>query len=222
MMSPMEPPKLFDVADFSKAAAMAFLEDMISSGKIKASTGQSWRSAARKVLADFSDDQDVRAINIEEAVRALESTEAKNLSKLTLLIYRRRTESLIREFQRYLESPDDYDGVRDSSEELNSDEARHGARAGEDSGHQQSRGSSASSRSAPIAAETATKLGVNGALGQARAEVLPVVALTAKDWLNVPFPLRPDSVATVQIPRDLTKDEAGRLCTFIQALAQPK
>jgi hypothetical protein len=38
--------------------------------------------------------------------------------------------------------------------------------------------------------------------------------------LALPFPLRPNLLAQVVIPRDMTKDEAERLCAFIKALAQ--
>jgi hypothetical protein len=37
--------------------------------------------------------------------------------------------------------------------------------------------------------------------------------------MTLPFPLRPKFLAQVVIPRDLTRDEATRLCAFIQALA---
>jgi hypothetical protein len=37
--------------------------------------------------------------------------------------------------------------------------------------------------------------------------------------LTVPFPLRPDFLASVQIPRDLRKGEADRLAAFIKTLA---
>lgn len=37
--------------------------------------------------------------------------------------------------------------------------------------------------------------------------------------LDIPFPLRPDFVATIQIPRDMKRIEAERLAAFVRTLA---
>jgi hypothetical protein len=39
--------------------------------------------------------------------------------------------------------------------------------------------------------------------------------------LNVPFPLRDGWVATVQVPRDITPEEAGRLADMVRLLGVP-
>lgn len=36
------------------------------------------------------------------------------------------------------------------------------------------------------------------------------------------YPLRPDYMAQIVVPRDMTEREAERLCEFIKSLAQPK
>ena len=36
--------------------------------------------------------------------------------------------------------------------------------------------------------------------------------------ISYPFPLRPDTIVTLQLPKDLTQEEAERLHTFMQAL----
>lgn len=36
-----------------------------------------------------------------------------------------------------------------------------------------------------------------------------------------PFPLRPDLIAQVLVPRNLSKPEADRLCDFVRSLATP-
>jgi hypothetical protein len=36
------------------------------------------------------------------------------------------------------------------------------------------------------------------------------------------FPIRPGRIAQVVIPRDLTRDEADRLCRFVATLATPE
>lgn len=40
--------------------------------------------------------------------------------------------------------------------------------------------------------------------------------------LALPFPLRPTFLAQVVVPRDLTTDEAERLCALVTALAVPE
>lgn len=37
--------------------------------------------------------------------------------------------------------------------------------------------------------------------------------------LVFPFPLRPKYLAQICIPRDMTKEEAERLCAFVRSLA---
>lgn len=41
-------------------------------------------------------------------------------------------------------------------------------------------------------------------------------------WISYPVPLRPNFIATLDLPRDLTKQEADRLAAFIATLAQPE
>ena len=40
--------------------------------------------------------------------------------------------------------------------------------------------------------------------------------------LVLPFPLRSDFLAQITVPIDMTKEEADRLCAFVQSLAQAK
>jgi|PlaIllAssembly_1097288.scaffolds.fasta_scaffold1856607_2 hypothetical protein len=40
--------------------------------------------------------------------------------------------------------------------------------------------------------------------------------------LCLPYPLRPDFLAQVVVPRDMTIVEAERLCAFVLALVMPK
>jgi hypothetical protein len=52
------------------------------------------------------------------------------------------------------------------------------------------------------------------------------MALSAKwleptNWIEVPFNLRPDFVAYVQVPKDLTRAEAERLSEMVLALGLP-
>jgi hypothetical protein len=39
--------------------------------------------------------------------------------------------------------------------------------------------------------------------------------------LVMPYPLRKDYLAQVVVPRTLTREEAQRLCAFVQSLVQP-
>jgi hypothetical protein len=44
------------------------------------------------------------------------------------------------------------------------------------------------------------------------------VTLTA---LALPFPMRPDFLAQIVVPRDMTQAEADRLCALVQSLVFP-
>jgi hypothetical protein len=47
------------------------------------------------------------------------------------------------------------------------------------------------------------------------------IDVNGKAWLAMRFPLRPDFVAEIIIPRDLTSAEADRLAAFIKAIPPP-
>ncbi len=44
-------------------------------------------------------------------------------------------------------------------------------------------------------------------------------SLQPKGMLTLPFPLRPDFLVTIQVPRDLTSSEAARIAAFVKTLA---
>ena len=39
--------------------------------------------------------------------------------------------------------------------------------------------------------------------------------------LVLPFPIRPKYLAQIVVPRDMTKQEADRLCAFVMSVAAP-
>jgi hypothetical protein len=45
--------------------------------------------------------------------------------------------------------------------------------------------------------------------------------LPGTEWMQYPFPLRPDFLARVTLPRDLTKEEAMRLAAYLESLVKP-
>jgi len=49
--------------------------------------------------------------------------------------------------------------------------------------------------------------------------LVPPMPPRRAEALALPFPLRPAFLAQVVVPRDMTKDEARRLCAFIASLA---
>ena len=42
------------------------------------------------------------------------------------------------------------------------------------------------------------------------------------EHICLPFPIRPDFLAQIVAPINMTKDEANRLCVFVMCLAQPE
>lgn len=41
-------------------------------------------------------------------------------------------------------------------------------------------------------------------------------------WISHPYPLRPDFIATIELPRDLTAAEAERLAAMLRTLPIPE
>jgi hypothetical protein len=206
--------RMFD-HEYSKAEAFEFLDMAIALGMINASTGQSWKSAAKKVLTRIEDSEDVRSVNVPAEAALITEEEGYALSPVTIRTYLSRTESLIKEFLKYREDPSGYRGVGeqftgiDLPQDPDSPLQTGGLLANTDS------------RNVPNKL-AGLLLGDRSRRYTFTSDSLTFGNTASKAGLTVPFPLRPEFTANVLIPRDLTKEEADRLCVFIQALAQTK
>jgi hypothetical protein len=179
--------------DYSRPALTGFLNYVSEKGLVNRSTAQGWRVATARVLDDLSppESADVRQVDLDIAFRRFVNKNPGQLSPASLGEYRRRVGTAVEEFVAWAADPAGY-------------RPRFVAR--EARGEGPSRPSRArTSRPPEIAAPPTAPLGAGVAPGS---EALPL-----------PFPIRPDFLAQVVVPRDLSMQEARRLGAFLLTLA---
>lgn len=179
----------------SKSNLLKFIDYAIQKGLVNGNTGGGWKAACSKILEEFGPDDDLSAVDVPSEVLRYNNRHPGVLSPDSLNQYQKRVVLVLGEFSKYLASPTTYKGV-------SSRPATNGKPA-----EKRKTDIKAVPEAAPLAAEPhpAPQRHVTGAVTETS--------------LMMPFPLRPTFLAQIIIPRDLTKDEAVRLCTFIQALA---
>jgi hypothetical protein len=181
------------MSDYSRAALVRFLDMLEKKGLAKRNTANSLRSAASRVLQDLSpeEDADVRRVDVDLAIRRYNNRYPGTLSPDSLAEYQRRVGSAIREFEKYTDNPTSYSGIG------------RGVPSGKGDTPEKPR----IKRAAPVQDEALAlepKPGTGGA---------------TMTGLSLSFPLRPDFLAQVVLPRDLKTEEAKRLAAFIATVA---
>lgn len=181
---------------FSKSSALQFIEFSISKGLVNANTGAGWKAAFVKIMEGFGPDDDLAGVDVQSEVLRYNNRHPGALSPDSLGQYQRRVLTVLDEFAKYSNSPTNYKGLVSRSP-LNATKAVEKKAAQESKGLQ-------TVVNAPASEVIHPK---------------PVTSAVTDTSLMMPFPLRPSFLAQIIIPRDLTKEEATRLCNFIQALA---
>lgn len=181
--------------DYSKRALMDFLETSISRGRINANTGGGIRAACNKILEQVNLDEDIRPFDVKAAITQYNNRHPGELSGDSLRVYESRVRRAIAGFISSMTDPTGSNQIVKPS---------NGKRSKADQRQE---------KNTPAKAGGAEKNENETHATAAR----PLITETS---LAIPFPLRPTFLAQVVIPRDLTKDEARRLCAFIEALAQ--
>lgn len=183
----------------NKAGLIQFVEMITKRGFINANTGNGWKAAVGKILSDVDDTEDVRKIDVPTAIRRYNNLHPGELAPPSLLQYEKRVKIAIEQYQSYVADPTKY---KAPARPLPTDK--------------------------PVRkADKVARPPVNGTVtdvtvienAPTRIEAPKATALATESNLVLPFPLRADYLAQIVIPRDLKKDEADRLCAFIQALA---
>ncbi|MFC3683408.1 hypothetical protein [Hydrogenophaga luteola] len=184
----------------SKAALESFLETQILFGEANPNTVGSWRAAVRKILADVAPDADVSSINVDALTSSIQNSPSNALRQDSLRVYGQRAKIAIQEFLAYTKNPDGYklSTQRTKVETI-----------------------PISQVSMPFPTRKRTRLLHDPESPRDTPSPSPQQNMQpSESALDIPFPLRPDFLAQVKIPRDLSKQEAERLCAFIKALAQ--
>lgn len=177
-------------ADYSKNALMKFLDTVVAKGLMNAHTAAGLKAACAKILDDVSDNEDVRGIDINTSVIRYNNRNPGILAPNSLAEYQRRVSRAIFDFVRWAEDPA---GFKPRS--------RGGAKNGRKMEVKPDKRATAHEQNPP----------------PPPAHGIP--AGSASAGLPLSFPLRPDFLAQVVIPRDLTAEEARRLGAFLLTLA---
>jgi hypothetical protein len=187
-----------DEPDYSRAALARFIDFVVDKNLVHPATAQGWRVATTKVLEELPAEAraDVRRLDVETTFRAFLNRNPGRLSPASVGEYRRRVGRAVEEFLRWVEDPGSY--------------AFRGA----------ARVPRAQSRRRPEA-----RTGGNGAPGPSIADTAVaggralVETPSAGGAIVLQYPLRPDLLAQVVVPRDLTVEEARRMGAFLVTLA---
>lgn len=181
---------------YTKTEFLQFLDMLVQKGWVNYNTGAGWKAAANKILQDVDPDHDVREIDVRSAVLRYHNLHPGDLAPESLKRYEQRVGVGIEQFVKWTTDPTNYKAP--------------------------SRGLPNGSKPEPKKAKRTEPMAVPAASPSKQDDHViarkPVVSAATETSLVLPFPLRPGFLAQVVIPRDLTKDEAARLCNFIQAL----
>jgi hypothetical protein len=177
--------------DYSRAGLARFIEFVVEKGLVHPATAQGWRVATTKVLDQLPPAElaDVRQIELEQTFRGFLNRNPGRLSPASVGEYRRRVGRSIEEFVRWVEDPGTY-------------AFRTPARAARTEAQQRKR---------PAEDRPRSGRSPQGAPQPASPEV--------GAGLSLDYPLRPDLLAQVVVPRDLTTEEARRMGAFLVTLA---
>ncbi len=179
------------VSDFSKGALMGFLDTVSAQGLMNSNTAGGLKAACSKILDDLADGDDVRAVDANTAVIRYNNRNPGALAPNSLAEYKRRVTRAISDFVSWKENPASF------KPRARGVSGKNGRKAQCEVGR-------------PAAAPPSEALIL---AGQAASAPPPTTGLP----LN--YPLRPDFLAQVVIPRDLTSEEARRLGAFLLTLA---
>jgi hypothetical protein len=185
--------------DFSKDALTRFLDCVGEKGLVNPSTAQGWRVAVGNILDNLtaSEEADVRSIDVESAFRKFVNRNGGKFAPRTLTEYRRRVDVALQEFNDWSVDPAGYKPKGGTRSRM--------APNGERSPTRQPKGTP----------EDKQSKGTRDTGPRSSAPEAP----TQSSGLPLSYPIRPDFLAQVVIPRDLTVNEAKRLGAFIMTLA---
>lgn len=175
--------------DYSKDALLRFLDTVVAKGLMNANTAGGLKAACSKILDDLADGDDVRGVDVNTAVVRYNNRNPGALSPNSLAEYQRRVTRAIADFISWSDNPTGF-------------KPRGKGTATRNGKKTEPRGD----RHAPAPYPEASIHSSS-----------PTAATSA--GLPLSYPLRPDFLAQVVIPRDLTAEEARRLGAFLLTLA---
>jgi hypothetical protein len=181
-------------ADYSYAGMIEFLGYASNHGLMKAPTARSYRVASERLQGELTEQEanDVRQIDLDLVFQRFVNRNKVQASPKTLKVYKQRVGKSMSEFLAWRADPTHY------------------------------RPTIGSRKSRADKPSTNTDAPRDTARASDRAEgtvVHSTQSQPAAGMLTIPFPLRPDFVVSIQVPRDLKLREADRLAAFVRTLA---
>jgi hypothetical protein len=187
--------------EYSKSKLNGFVAMQIAKSLINPNTGNGYKVAAAALLEQVGEDEDVRTVDLDVAVRRYNNSHPNELSPKSLGVYKRRVQRLITDFVKYTENPAAFKGRGRSPLEMGNGEKK--------------KDKSKTEKGANTTITPATgNLSLSGQPAQLLMQPSPRTGLT------LDYPLRTDFLAQVIVPRDMKAEEARRLSRFIMTLAQ--
>jgi hypothetical protein len=190
--------------DYSRPALARFIDYVVDKNLVHPATAQGWRVATSKVLEELpaEAEADVRQLDVEGTFRRFLNRYPGRLSPASVGEYRRRVGRAIEEFVRWVEDPGGY-AFKGAPRTARADGRRRPDSSPPSGGVDPSpAGGSGSGR----------RLAASGSQAAPRPPALG-------DGIALQYPLRPDLLAQVVVPRDLTVEEARRMGAFLVTLA---
>ena len=190
--------------DYSRAALARFVDFVVDKNLVHPATAQGWRVATSKVLEDLpaEAEADVRQLDVEGTFRRFLNRYPGRLSPASVGEYRRRVGRAIEEFVRWVEDPGGY-AFKGAPRHTRPDARRR-----------------PDSSPSPNAADLPAAGGSgSGRRPAASATHAAPATYGFGDGIALQYPLRPDLLAQVVVPRDLTVEEARRMGAFLVTLA---
>lgn len=97
-------------SNYSSKDLFAFLEWAASRHVVKKNTADSWKTASQKVLEtlDASEQEDLRSLDIDDALQRFENRAGRNYKPESLRIYRSRFSTAVEQFLKWKSNPSTY------------------------------------------------------------------------------------------------------------------
>ena len=170
-------------------------------GLINASTTRSYKVGCSKIEGILTPDElaDVRKIDADAVYTRFANATKLKISPRTLREYRRRLAASIYEFLEWRDDPSAYKP--------------------KGSGKSTSKGNSGRASQPTNGTKRERERAEREAASRATQDRMVASAQASAPLLSLPYPLRSDLLAHVQVPRDMTTEEASRLAAFIKTLA---
>lgn len=180
--------------DYSKQGLLNFIQYAADKGLVNGSSARLWRVAVAKLLVQLSptEDADIRTIDVDVVTRKFANRNPSALTPESLNTYRYRLATALQEFVAWTDDPVRY--------------KPKGTTRKAQSTH--TTGKSTKNHNGKKAYD------INDVVIDRHSGDDPTVSHS----LPLPFPIRPDFLGQVVIPRDLTMDEARRIYAFLQTL----